>query len=278
MSSFRTFLLSASFLKYYLIFDTDWSKHLRAVGAFERVRDIWLRGNVRSTFPTSWDDVDRHKPSRPRDETYSKLSVEDKAQKDQYLAQILILIVEEYTQAAPIVVIEARRSNTHSPKISYSSSQRAVPCRTSLADWYVCHRRSVTHQQAMKRKNQTSRRTTALSIFSDTCPTPVTTHGPAVMKSTIGINPKRSMHHTFPDFVQYEPIVKAPKYTVAEALKARNMPEKKFLLPWSTLERDDEAREYLKGNKDLPLPPQTGCSDLVTHVSSTSHNIAISYA
>jgi hypothetical protein len=78
--------------------------------------------------------------------------------------------------------------------------------------------------------------------------------------------------------MQYEPIVKAPKYTVAEALKARNMPEKKFLLPWSTLKRDDEAREYLKGNKDLPLPPQTGCSDLVTHVSSTSHNIAIPYA
>lgn len=77
---------------------------MRAVRAFEQIRDVWLAGNIRETFSTSWDDVDRYRPSTPRDETYGKLSDLDKEQTDRYPAQILILMVEEYTQAAPVVV------------------------------------------------------------------------------------------------------------------------------------------------------------------------------
>jgi hypothetical protein len=45
---------------------------------------------------------------------------------------------------------------------------------------------------------------------------------------------------------------------VAEALKERNMPEKKIILPWSTLKRDNEVKEYLRNNEYLPLPLAMG--------------------
>ncbi|GAB7322337.1 hypothetical protein MBLNU13_g03307t1 [Cladosporium sp. NU13] len=53
MASFWPFLLSPSFLKYYLLFDTDWSKGMRVVAALEQIRDVWLAGNIRKTFSTS---------------------------------------------------------------------------------------------------------------------------------------------------------------------------------------------------------------------------------
>jgi hypothetical protein len=88
LASFQTFLLSPSFLRYYLLFDTDWSNRMRAAGTFEEIRDVWLAGKFRKTFSASWNDVDRYSPSTPRDEAYRKLSVEDKQKTDQFFAQV----------------------------------------------------------------------------------------------------------------------------------------------------------------------------------------------
>ena len=58
--------------------------------------------------------------------------------------------------------------------------------------------------------------------------------------------------------MHYQPIVVAPKYTVAEALEAGNMSEKKFILSWTTSKKDEEVREYIKNNSELPFPAKTG--------------------
>jgi hypothetical protein len=256
IASFRTFLLSPSFLKYYLLFDADWSKGMRSVGAFEWIRDVWLRENIRSTFSTSWDDVNRYKPSSPRDETYGRLSVEAREQIDQYLAQILILMVEEYTQAAPIVVIKEQQDTFSEkliqlkPKVSTvpDISGRLVHLPQMKCDPPAGHEAQESDLEAYNR---------ALNLLRHMSHA---TNNAWISCSEKDIWDRSNAIDTshVPDFMRYNPIVEAPKHTVAEALKAQNMPEKKILLSWSTLKRDNEVREYLRNNEDLPLPPVKG--------------------
>lgn len=233
---------------------------MRAVRAFEQIRNVWLPCNIRNTFSTSWDDVDRYKPSTPHDETYGKLSVEHKEQTDQYLAQILILMVEEYDQAAPIVVTKEEQDTFSEklmqlkPKVSTvpDISGRLVHLPQMKCDPPAGHEAQESDLEAYNR---------ALNLLRHMSHN--TNNAWAGRYKEDDWDRSRAIDASYvPDFMHYEPIVKAPKYTVAEALKARNMSEKKFLLSWSTLKRDHEVKEYLKNNKDLPLPPMTGMPGL----------------
>lgn len=229
---------------------------MRAVRAFEQIRDAWLKGNIRETFSTSWNDVDRYRPSPPRDEAYGKLSDLDKEQTDQYLAQILILMVEEYTQAAPVVVAKEEHDEFSKKLIQLKSKIGAVPDisgRLVRLPQLKCeppagHTAQESDLEAYNR---------ALNLLRHMSHTTNNAWASRYEKDnwdrTIAIDPA-----LIPDFMHYTPIVVAPKYTVAEALKVGRFSEKKIILSWSLLKRDDEAREYLENNKGLPLPPLTG--------------------
>jgi hypothetical protein len=106
MSQLRSFLISSPFLKYYLLYDTtdQWSHGMRITGALEQIRDVWLSGNARNTFSTSFENLERLRKNVPHGrKTALETSAVGKEAKDQYLAQILILMVEEFSLATPTV-------------------------------------------------------------------------------------------------------------------------------------------------------------------------------
>jgi hypothetical protein len=256
VASLRTFLLSPSFLKYYLPFDADWSKGMRVVGAFEQIRDVWLADNIRNTFSLSWNDVEKYKPSATRGKAYGKLSVDDKEQTDQYLAQILILMVEEYSQAASVTVAR-EEYETFSTKLKQLKQKvSAVP---DIIGRQV-HSPRLKIEPPEGRKPQESdlepynRALNLLRHMSH-----ITNNAWAGRYEKGFWDRANAVYPIYiPDFMHFEPIVVAPKYTVAETLKAKRMAEKKIILSWATARKDDEAHEYIKANYQLPFPPLTG--------------------
>jgi hypothetical protein len=229
---------------------------MRTVGAFQQVRDVWLAGNTRNAFSTSWDDVDRYRPSTPRDETYGKLPVEDKEQTDQYLAQILILMVEEYSQVASVVIAKEEQDKFFEKLTQLKQKVSTVPDISGrLVSLPQLKCEPPTGHEAQESDLEAYNR--ALNLLRHMSHITTNSWAGRYEKDnwdrSVTIDPSH-----IPTFMHYEPIVVAPKYTVAEALKARNMPEKKFILSWYTRKRDEEVKEYLKNNKDLPLPPLMG--------------------
>jgi len=255
VAAFRTFLLSPFFLKYYLLFDTDWSKGMRAVRAFEQIRDVWLAGNIRETFSASWDDVDKYRPSTPRDETYGKLSVEDKEQTDRHLAQILILMVEEYTQAAPRVVTKEEQNWVSEKLLQLKPNVSTVPDISGrLVNLPQMKCEPPTGQKAQESDLEAYNR--ALNLLRHMCH--IMTNSWAGRYEKDNWDRFNAIDTSYiPDFMQFKPTVVTPKYTVAEALKARNLSEKKILLSWSTPKKDNKVNEYLENNLELPFPAKT---------------------
>lgn len=233
---------------------------MRAVVAFEWIRDVWLAGNVSKTFSTSWDDVDRYKPSTPRDETYGKLSVEDKAQTDQYLAQILILMVEEYNQAA-LIVVTTREQDAFSEKLI-----QLKPKVSTVPD--ISGR--LIHLPQLKCEPPGGQKAQESDLEAYNCALNLLRHMSHTAKNAWAgryenkdWDRSTAIHPScIPEFMQYKLIVEAPEYTVTKALKMRNSSEKKFLLSWFTSNKDNEVKGYLETNNQLLLPATADITEI----------------
>jgi hypothetical protein len=254
MSQLRTFLISAPFLKYYLLYDTtdQWSHGMRITSALEQIRDVWLGGNAHKIFSISFENLERlRKNVPPGRKTALETSVVDKEAKDQYLAQILILMVEEFSLAIPTVSGEEQKKYADQ-LMGFKDKISSVP---EIAG------RLVTWPQMKFPKAQESdleRYNRAWNLLRHMHYTTGNVWSSRFEKG-VWDRPNPVDPSYVPEFMR--PKVKASAHQSAADIYRAKVPfpaKRVFMLGWVVHEKEHNLTQYLEAKPHLPFPDKTG--------------------
>jgi hypothetical protein len=254
MFQLRTFLISAPFLKYYLLYDTtdQWSHGMSITGPLEQIRDIWLDGNARNTFSTSFENLERLRQSVPAGKrTAPETAVEDKGAKDQYLAQILILMVEEFSLATPITCGEEQKKYANQ-LVGLKEKIKSVPEITGQSVPWPQMEFLEAQESDLERYNR------AWNLLRHMYYT-IGKVWSSRFEKGVWDRPNPVDPSYIPEFMR--PKTVQPARQSAAAIYRAKVPcpaKRVFMLEWVVHGKDHKLKHYLEANPHLPFPDKAG--------------------
>jgi hypothetical protein len=254
MAQLRTFLISGPFLKYYLLYDTpdQWSHGMRITGALEQIRDVWLSGNARNTFSTSFENLERLRQSVPIGKrTAPELSVVDKEAKDQYLAQILISMVEEFSLATPITCGEEQKKYANQ-LVDLKGKIKSVPEITGRSVPWPQMEFPDAQESDLERYNRAWNLLRHMHYTTGNV-------WPSRFEKGVWDRPNPVDTSYIPEFMRPKPV--APALASAADIYRTKVPfpaKRVFILEWVIPRKNHELKQYFEANPHLPFLDKKG--------------------